>query len=210
MVVITPVLAGAFLLGLGGGIVVWIIFQRRRTSSNKKPARETVAEKAIRFRWIYVILPITFLLLSIIMAAYLYHLLPGEIAYNFKSGSPDKWLIRGAIMAWMLTPQFLFTLLAVVIVWGVIKLSSRFRLPDSTVIKKVLLLMGNMVALPQIILSFAMLDIFSYNAYQTHIMPLWVFTLIVMGGGGVVLGIFFILAIRRSLATARKSFKERE
>ena len=57
--------------------------------------------------------------------------------------------------------------------------------------------MGNMVALPQIILCFAMLDIFSYNSYQMHIMPLWVFALIIMGLGGIILGIFFIRAIRR-------------
>ena len=57
--------------------------------------------------------------------------------------------------------------------------------------------MGNMVALPQIILSFAMLDIFSYNAYQTRIMPLWIFALIVMVLGGIVLGVFFFSVIRR-------------
>jgi hypothetical protein len=64
-----------------------------------------------------------------------------------------------------------------------------------------------MVALPQIILGFAMLDIFSYNSYQIHLMPLWIFALIVMGLGGMALGIFFILAIRGVLGTTRGSVR---
>jgi len=57
--------------------------------------------------------------------------------------------------------------------------------------------MGNMVALPQIILTFAMLDIFLYNAYQVHLIPLWVFALIVIIAGGVILGTFLIQALRQ-------------
>ena len=60
-----------------------------------------------------------------------------------------------------------------------------------------LFIIGNMVALLQAIICFAMLDIFSYNAYQIHLMPLFVFVLIVMVGGGFVLGTFFIWAIVR-------------
>ncbi len=63
--------------------------------------------------------------------------------------------------------------------------------------------MGNMVALPQIILCFAMLDIFSYNSYQIHIMPLWVFALIIMGLGGIILGVFFIRAIQQAWGATR-------
>jgi hypothetical protein len=77
----------------------------------------------------------------------------------------------------------------------------------NTGVEKMLSLMGNMVALPQIILGFAMLDIFSYNSYQIHLMPLWIFALIVMGLGGMALGIFFILAIRGVLGTTRGSVR---
>ncbi len=87
--------------------------------------------------------------------------------------------------------------MAVAITWGITKLAARFRQPDGIWIKpeRMLLLMGNMVALPQVILCFAMLDIFSYNSFQIHIMPLWVFALIIMGLGGIILGIFFIRAV---------------
>ncbi len=101
---------------------------------------------------------------------------------------------------WLLVPQLLFTLVAGAINLGITKLGILSKQPGSAWVKPegILSLMGNMVALPQIILCFAMLDIFSYNAYQIHIMPLWVFALIIMGLWGIILGIFLILAIRRA------------
>ena len=173
----------------------------------KEPSKEIVSRESIPFRWTYIILPVGILFLCIILTGYFYHLLPGEVAYHFQDGSPDRWTSRGAIIAWMLTPQLLLALLAGAIVWGTVKLSAHFRQTGNTGVKKMLSLMGNMVALPQIILGFAMLDIFSYNSYQIHLMPLWVFALIVMGLGGMALGIFFILAIRGVLGTARGSVR---
>ena len=171
---------------------------------------EAITVKSLSYRWRYILLPVIILLLSIIIVAYFYRLLPGEIAYHFKDGSPDRWLSRSAIIVWMLIPQFLLALLAVAIVWGTIRLGARFWQAENTAIKKVLSLMGNMVALPQIILGFAMLNIFSYNSYQTHIMPWWVFALIAMVGGGIILGIFFLLVIRQVRQPQVRSFKERE
>jgi len=110
---------------------------------------------------------------------------------------------RGAIIAWMLTPQFFLALLARAIIWGIIKLDTRFKQTESPWVEKILSLMGNMIALPQIILGFAMLDIFSYNSYQIHLMPLWAFALIVMGLGGIILGIFFVIAIRQVWGTGQ-------
>ena len=174
-------------------------------AKSKKPGRGTSAVESISFRWTYIILPVAILLLSIILAAYFYRLLPGEVAYHFQDGSPDKWMSRGAIIAWMLIPQLLLSLLSAAIVWGIIKLSARFQQTASGWVGNVLSLMGNMVALPQIILAFAMLDIFSYNAYQIHLMPLWVFAVIVMGLGGIALGIFFVLACQKVLGAERAS-----
>ena len=111
-------------------------------------------------------------------------------------------------------PQFILAMAAAAIVWGVIKLSKRFGQSEGKWIKpgKVFSLMGNMLALPQIILSFAMLDIFIYNIYQTHFIPLWMFALIVMVLGGVYLAVFFIQTLRRvkefGQSAAYGSFKE--
>jgi hypothetical protein len=58
--------------------------------------------------------------------------------------------------------------------------------------------MGNMLALPQIILTLAMLDIFLYNAYQIRLIPLWVSAVIIMVLGLVILGVFFFQTIRQA------------
>ena len=175
-----------------------------------------MSEKTLPFRWTYIILPIVILLISIFLTAFFYRLLPAEVVYSFQPDSPDNYATRGAVIAWTLTPQLFFVLFAAAIVWGVIKLSSRFRQLDNTRTfpKKVLSLMGNMLALPQLILAFVMLDIFVYHAYQTHLMPLWIFALIVMALGGFYLGIFFIQALRQvgesSRTAAGRGLKEQQ
>jgi len=68
--------------------------------------------------------------------------------------------------------------------------------------------MGNMVALPQIVLCFAMLDIFSYNLYQAHIMPMWLFLLIILGLATIGLGLFLVFTFskaKRQLLTSRRT-----
>ena len=166
-----------------------------------EPIKQTATGAALAFHWKYIIMPVVVLLLSIIIAVYFYNRLPVELAYHFKSdGTPDRWLSRTAFVLWMLLPQLFLTLMAVALILGISRLSALFRQPERALIapEKILLFMGNMVAMPQIVLGFAMLDIFSYNSYQTHIMPLWVFALIVMGVGGIILGILFIRALWRT------------
>ena len=168
-------------------------------------ANKTTSEKKITFRWTYIILPATILLLSIILAACFYHLLPPEVAYHFEDGAPDSWMSRGAIIAWLIIPQFILVFIGGAISGGTTILSTRFLPEENTPLGKVLAIMGNMVALPQIILAFAMLDIFLYNAYRIHLMPLWVFVVIVMVLGGIILGIFFIQALRQLRGLPGKS-----
>ena len=115
---------------------------------------------------------------------------------------------RGAIIAWMIIPQFVFALFALAVISVAAIVGTRLGPAESTPVRKLLSIMGNMVALPQIILAFAMLDIFLYNAYQIHLIPLWLFALIVMVLGGVILGIFFIQALRQFRGLPGKSLKE--
>jgi hypothetical protein len=65
-----------------------------------------------------------------------------------------------------------------------------------------------MVALPQIILTFAMLDIFLYNAYDIRLIPVWVFTTIIMALGAIILGIFFYQTIREARRQRGKTHQE--
>jgi uncharacterized membrane protein len=149
----------------------------------------------LSFRWSYVAAPLTLFLLSLILAASIYHLLPAELASHFElDGTPDGWLSREVTMVWLLMPQLVLVLLAGGVGWGVSRLSARFGQIDSTVVRagRVVLLMGNLIALPQLLLCFAMIDIFSYNLYQRHIMPMWVFLLLILILVTIALGVFLV------------------
>ena len=162
---------------------------------------ETTTGVSFSFRWIYIIAPAVILLLSVIVTIVFYGRLPDEVAYRFQAdGSPDKLLSSGMIILWMLLPQLFLTLLAGAVTWGISSISSRFMKPESAAVRpeRITALMGNMIGLPQLILFFAMLDIFSYNSYQIHLLPLWVFALIVMVIGGIVIGVLFFQAIRQA------------
>ena len=139
--------------------------------------------------------PLAVLLLSIILSAYFYHLLPTEVACHFElDGTPDRWLSREMTMVLVLMPQLFLIFLAGAIAWGVTKLGTLFGQTGSTKIKpeRLISFMGNLVALPQLILCFAMVDIFSYNSYQTHILPMWIFLLAILGLVTIGLGIFWV------------------
>ena len=167
-----------------------------------------MSEKHITFRWTYIILSVAILLISVILAVYFYGLLPPEVAYHFQDGSPGRWMSRSAIIVWLVVPQFVLVFIGLIISGGTTILSRRSWQTENTQVRKVLLITGNMVALPQVILAFAMLDIFLYNAYQIHLMPLWIFVLIIMVLGGIILGIFFIQALGRARGLPGKSLQE--
>ena len=168
---------------------------------------KTDPENKIRLRWTYIVLPAAFLVLSLVLAAFFYHLLPAQIAYHFHGDTPDRWLSRSAFIGWMIVPQFLFTLLAFATV-RIILLGARYWPPDSTPLHRLVPVMGNMLALPQIILFIAMLQFFLYNAYQIKMIPLWIITLIVMVLGGVVLCVLFVRTIRRFRRRQSKNLQE--
>ena len=157
-------------------------------------------ENRIKFRWIYIVLPAAILLVSVILTISFYGRLPAEVAYHFDDGSPDRWMSRNAIIAWLLIPHFFLVFIGATMSVGGTWLSKRFQQTDNYQISNVLLIMGNMVALPQIILTFAMLDIFVYNAYQINLIPLWIFVLLIIVLGSFILGIFFIRTLRQSQA----------
>jgi uncharacterized membrane protein len=143
----------------------------------------------------YIIGPLAVLLLSLTLAVYFYHLLPAELAYHFElDGTPDRWLSREVTMVWMLLPQLVFVLLAWGVAWGVTRFSRRFGQIKGGVVRaeRVILFMGNLLALPQLLLCFAMVDIFSYNLYQTHLMPMWAFLLAIVGLVTIALGVFLV------------------
>jgi uncharacterized membrane protein len=156
----------------------------------------SITDKKITFRWTFIVLPAVLLFISLVLTAVFYPRLPAQVAYHFQDSSPDRWLSRGAFVAWLIVPQFFLTLLAFITI-RLVLLGSRYWPPENTLMRRILPVMGNMLALPQIILMFAMLDIFFYNAYQIRLIPLWVSAVIIMVLGLVILGVFFFQTIRQ-------------
>jgi len=118
------------------------------------------------------------------------------VAYNFRIDDADRYTSRGIFLALTLVLQFLLALISFIIVAGVLWFSRRFTGTESSVSGRLVGIMGNMVALPQSILLFATLDVFLYNAYGAHIMPLWLFAVIIMLAGMVILGVLFFQAVQ--------------
>jgi drug/metabolite transporter (DMT)-like permease len=136
-------------------------------------------------------------LLSIILTAVFYNKLPSEVYYHFSGDIPDREVSRTAIIAWLLIPQFVLMVIGVAISGIGSIVSRKYKISNINNTKRLLMAMGNMVALPQIILIFTLLDIFLYNAYDIRLIPLWIIIVIVLLIGTIVLGIFFYRIIRQ-------------
>ena len=194
------ILIGVLLLFIPGSLLlVWFLLSQTRSLTPGKN-KEIHTSGPRPFYWKAVILPLVIFGLTACMVAWFYGRLPAEVGWNFDSdGSPGTWTARGTLIAWTLLSQFLLALLAISITWIMGRISSFINLVEETGInpESLLLVMGNMIALPQLILAFAMLDAFSYNAYDVHILQLWIITLIVAFIGMIILGAFFITAVRK-------------
>jgi hypothetical protein len=130
--------------------------------------------------------------------------MPAEVAVHFENGLPDSWLSPQMTLVLALIPQALLTLVGLALAWVTTRMMAR-SWPEGTKTNPgtIVAIMGNMVALPQIVLGFAMADIFVYNAYQVHLPALWIVALIIMVVGGVIIGVVFTRAIRRERAAKR-------
>ncbi len=142
-------------------------------------------------------MPAAILLVSVILAAIFYRLLPEQVAYHFSDGQPDRWLGRTVFTTWTLVGQAVLTLGSLVFV-RLVLLGTRYMTVENAALQRLLPVMGNMVALPQIIILFAILDVFLYNLYQIKLIPLLIFALIVLVLGGAALGVFFFRAARQA------------
>ena len=162
---------------------------------------ETQKTSRIRFRWKLIAFPAAILVISVILVAVFYGSLPENVGWTFQSdGSPDRWATKGALIFWIIGLQVFFLLSAAAIIRGITSIYNRYTDSDSGPMNPGIMIgiMGNMLVMPQVIIFFAMIDIFSYNSYQTHFLPLWLNALIVLLAGGVFLGIFFFRAILRA------------
>jgi uncharacterized membrane protein len=158
----------------------------------------------LSFRWSYIVAPVVVFLLSLILFASFYHMLPAEVAVRFDvDGAPEMWLGRVATMLWMLLPQLLLVLLAWGVAWGATRLDTRWGWARGGGVKagRIVSFMGNILALPQLIILFAMVDILSYNSYQTHILPMWIFMIVILGLATIFLAVLAVIIFLRARRT---------
>jgi hypothetical protein len=185
---------------IGTGMVFFVIFSQKQTTDAAKSAEEHASTiepaKKTCFRWNYILLPLSILLISIVVSIVFYGKLPADVVYNFRTGDAFG---RNIAVIWALVPQVLLASLSVVIALGSNKLSTLIGNDKNSVIKfdTILLAMSNMVAIPQLILFFTILNIFSYNAFQRQLSFLWILTLIILLIGLIILGMFFIRTINK-------------
>ncbi len=163
----------------------------------------------LSFRWSYIVAPVIVFILSVALFIYFYHLLPAQVAVRFGSaGTPARFLGRGAATLWMLLPQFLLVLLAAGIAWGVARLDAIFGWAKGGVkAGRIVSFMGNIIALPQLIIFFAMLDILGYNSYQTHFLPMWIVWLVILVLATIALvmvAVFIYLRAKRAMSRPEK------
>jgi uncharacterized membrane protein len=151
----------------------------------------------ITFRWTYIVLPASILLVSLVLAAVFYSRLPEQVAYHFSGGLPDRWLGRAVFTGWTVAAQAILTLSAFVLV-GMVLLGARRWSVESPTMKGLLPVMGNMVALPQLIILFTMLHVFLYNSYEIRLISVLAFSLIVLALGGAVLVVLIVQAARQA------------
>lgn len=150
----------------------------------------------IPFKWQYIALPLGLLLVTVIVVAIFYAQLPAQIGYHFQGSEVDRTMAKGTFIMWMVVPHIALVLLAFSIT-RIAMLGARYAPPGETPLLQLLPVMGNMAALPQIVLFIAMLQLFLYNVYNTGIIPLWIITLIIMVAGIVILFIIFRRIIKQ-------------
>jgi hypothetical protein len=200
MIILFLIIGAVLIIGLGLGATMLLLLRSSPEVTHDQLMQSETDASGLRFHWRYVALPLVILVLTIALVSFFYNLLPSEVVY--RSGPDDssgEAVARGLIILWTLLPQFLLTLFALATAWGTTKLGPAFKQMEGFGISldTIALAMGNMIALPQAILFFAMLNIFSYNSYEFRVLPLWVIALLVMGLGAIILGIFFIRTIRQ-------------
>ena len=171
--------------------------------------QDSAAKSLLSFHWGYIAFPLAVLLISVVLTLFFYGKLdPVQLAYRFKAdGSPGAYISREALLILMLGVQALLVLMAGLLTWGIGRLRVFTRVdPSEFWVSPALVLgfMGNIFGIPQLILSFALLDIFTYNAYQLHLVPLWLFAVVVIVLGAIGIGLLAVPVLLRGM----RAFKD--
>jgi len=187
------VIALVFLVGLVlGGAGIWL-FGRRRTPTPRDPAPKPPSTGP-SFRLSFIALPGAVALATIVTLVILYPLLPAEIAFRFSSsGEPRGTIGSGLFVGLMIGAQFIVVGLAAAIAFGIVNMARRMIKDSPTAINpgSIIWLMVNMLVLPQLIVAFVALDAAYYAHAETHIMTPWLFSILAIGVGTLMIIVLF-------------------
>ena len=189
------VIALVFLVGLVlGGAVIYLLGRRRGAPSRPVSAQGEKPALDLSFRWGYVLLPAAVALVTIVALAVLYSSLPAEVYYRFSSaGVPRGSIGREGFLAIMVGAQILMVGAATAVASMVLRIARRMLKDSPTFVDpgRAIWLMVNMLVLPQLIVSFVALDSAYYARSGTHIMSPWLFSLVTIGIGTLVIIFLF-------------------
>ncbi|MDD2251533.1 MAG: hypothetical protein PHQ10_01010 [Dehalococcoidales bacterium] len=126
-------------------------------------------------------------------------LLSAEPAFRFNSaGEPASFAGASLIIVASILVQLLFVGTAWFIGKGIKNFINRLDMPQSSGLQaqKVISVAANMIALPQLIAAYISFDIFIYDVYNRHLIPVWIFAIITMVIGGIFLCVRFYNIMR--------------
>jgi uncharacterized membrane protein len=209
MIPLLVILVITFIFILGAGLAFLQIFNPKKAADGTRPdAQIKSAEKSeikTKVRWSYFILPVIILLISVFITIYFYSKLPDTVTLRPDSDN-STGIGRSAAVLWAIVPQLLLTLISVVVTYGTTKISSLFRQASESGINldTILMVMSNMVVIPQLVLIVAILNVFSYNSFGTHISFVWWVSLTIILAGIVFLSFFFVRVLQKMGKPAKK------
>lgn len=169
----------------------------------------------LKFRIRYIILPLVAFLAVVALAAAFFGQLPDEVFYRFGiDGTPsgDPTAKTGFILM-MLGVQAALLFVA----WLTVRTIGNVRLFHENIDSfwfdpaKLLTIMGNLPVIIQLILGYILVDAVVYAANESHLMPLWLFALIVLVVGGIALlayGVPVVLQAYRGFNQLKDNKKE--
>lgn len=211
MAIVVALVVIVALLLLGAGVAFFVFMGKRQATKNSAAGVVTpgvIPDSASGgpsgLRWQYVLLPLVLLVFTIVAAAYFYPLLPARVGYHFgNDGSPDAWVGKAVLVGLTIVLQLILSMAAAAIGLIVSRLGEIMKAGEVSVrsLGGVIAVMTNMVALPQLLVFFVVLDIFSYNAYGSHYLSSSLLAVLVIGLGSFVLVLFFYRAMRQARTT---------
>ena len=169
-------------------------------TTDTKEAPAGTRTVVLKFRWKYILMPLIFFFISIALFIIFYWQLNPQVAYRFNTeGVSTSTASREMLALFMLLPHLFFVLLAGGITGAIVRIGGSLgQVSQAFNPERLLLFIGNVMVMPQIIFAFIMLDIFRYDINGSHLMPVWIFAVIVMIVGSVIMIPFFIQTFLRS------------